>query len=120
MSLLFISYTHLFISSHTHEHFEIAGADIANIVNEAALHAARYKGASVTEHDFEYAIERVIAGQFLKHALHIKFFFAKGQVEGSREEFSGVVQYSMNLRCGIPIPRWVIHCGNFWPACERC
>ena len=38
------------------------GADIANIVNEAALHAARYKGASVTEQDFEYAIERVIAG----------------------------------------------------------
>ena len=40
-----------------------AGADIANIVNEAALHAARYKGASVTECDFEYAIERVIAGR---------------------------------------------------------
>ena len=39
------------------------GADIANIVNEAALHAARFKGASVTERDFEYAIERVIAGQ---------------------------------------------------------
>ena len=40
-----------------------AGADIANIVNEAALHTARYKGASITEHDFEYAIERVIAGR---------------------------------------------------------
>ena len=43
----------------------MAGADIANIVNEAALHAARHKGASVTERDFEYAIERVIAGTLL-------------------------------------------------------
>ena len=51
---------------HTHTHTHTcarAGADIANIVNEAALHAARYKGASVTERDFEYAIERVIAGR---------------------------------------------------------
>ena len=49
---------------HTHTHTcAHAGADIANIVNEAALHAARYKGASVTERDFEYAIERVIAGR---------------------------------------------------------
>ena len=38
------------------------GADIANIVNEAALHAAREKGTHVREKDFEYAIERVIAG----------------------------------------------------------
>ena len=42
--------------THTHTHartiYDIAGADIANIVNEATLHAARYKGASVTEHDF--------------------------------------------------------------------
>ena len=42
------------------------------------MHAARYKGASVTERDFEYAIERVIAGQSPKHALHIKKKFAKG------------------------------------------
>ena len=39
-----------------------SGADIANIVNEGALHAAREKGTSVKERDFEYAIERVIAG----------------------------------------------------------
>ncbi len=38
------------------------GADIANIVNEAALHAARHKGEFVTEKDFEYAVERIIAG----------------------------------------------------------
>ena len=53
-----LSHTHT--QTHTHD---IAGADIANIVNEAALHAARYKGASVTERNFEYAIERVIAGR---------------------------------------------------------
>lgn len=41
-----------------------SGADIANIVNEAALHAARDKGEFVTEKDFEYAIERVIAGVY--------------------------------------------------------
>lgn len=39
-----------------------SGADLANLVNEAALHAARVKNASVGLHDFEYAIERVIAG----------------------------------------------------------
>ena len=42
-----------------------AGADIANIVNEAALHAAREKGAAVTQADFEYAVERVVAGPLL-------------------------------------------------------
>jgi spastic paraplegia protein 7 len=48
------------ISLSIHMLTHMVGADIANIVNEAALHAARYKGASVTERDFEYAIERVI------------------------------------------------------------
>ena len=50
------------------------GADIANIVNEAALHAARYKGASVTEQDFEYAIERVIAGKYVVTVSKQSFF----------------------------------------------
>ena len=44
--------------------FSLLGADIANIVNEAALHAARVQGTMVTEKDFEYAIERVIAGLY--------------------------------------------------------
>jgi AFG3 family protein len=39
-----------------------SGADIANVCNEAALHAARKGGDYVTEADFESAIERVIAG----------------------------------------------------------
>lgn len=39
-----------------------SGADIANVCNEAALRAARRGGESVTEDDFDGAIERVIAG----------------------------------------------------------
>lgn len=39
-----------------------SGADIANVCNEAALHAARHAHDSVTEGDFESAIERVIVG----------------------------------------------------------
>jgi AFG3 family protein len=39
-----------------------SGADIANVCNEAALHAARRSGEFVEEIDFESAIERVIAG----------------------------------------------------------
>ncbi|PNJ12455.1 SPG7 isoform 6, partial [Pongo abelii] len=39
-----------------------SGADIANICNEAALHAAREGHTSVHTLDFEYAVERVLAG----------------------------------------------------------
>lgn len=39
-----------------------SGADIANVCNEAALHAARHSHDHVEESDFESAIERVIAG----------------------------------------------------------
>ena len=39
-----------------------SGADIANVCNEAALHAARKAFESVAEVNFESAIERVIAG----------------------------------------------------------
>ncbi|MDX2023454.1 MAG: ATP-dependent zinc metalloprotease FtsH [Deltaproteobacteria bacterium] len=38
------------------------GADLANLVNEAALCATRRNGSHVTLHDFEQAIERIIAG----------------------------------------------------------
>lgn len=40
----------------------LTGADIANICNEAALHAAREGHTSVDTSNFEYAVERVIAG----------------------------------------------------------
>ncbi|KAI4469499.1 atp-dependent protease [Holotrichia oblita] len=39
-----------------------SGADIANICNEAALHAARVKKTKVTKSDLEYAVERVVGG----------------------------------------------------------
>ncbi len=39
-----------------------AGADLANIVNEAALLAARYDRDRVVQADFDEAIERVVAG----------------------------------------------------------
>jgi cell division protease FtsH len=39
-----------------------AGADLANLVNEAALLAARNRRAAVAQEDFAEAIERVVAG----------------------------------------------------------
>lgn len=42
--------------------FISAGADIANICNEAALHAAREGHKFIDTFNFEYAVERVIAG----------------------------------------------------------
>ena len=39
-----------------------SGADIKNVVNEAALHAARHERDKVGEVDFEAAIGRVIGG----------------------------------------------------------
>jgi len=38
------------------------GADLANLVNEAALSATRRKAAAVERQDFDSAIERIIAG----------------------------------------------------------
>lgn len=43
-----------------------AGADIANICNEAALHAAREGLKSIDTFNFEYAVERVIAGRIMQ------------------------------------------------------
>lgn len=40
----------------------LTGADIANICNEAVLHAAREGHTSVHTFSFEYAVERVVAG----------------------------------------------------------
>ncbi|XP_035678901.1 paraplegin-like [Branchiostoma floridae] len=40
----------------------MSGADVANICNEAALHAARENQKVVDTQDFEHAVERVIGG----------------------------------------------------------
>jgi cell division protease FtsH len=39
-----------------------SGADLANLVNEAALNAARYNQKTVRMHDFEYAKDKVLMG----------------------------------------------------------
>ena len=40
----------------------LVGADLANLVNEAALLAARRQADAVAEHDFQEALERIVAG----------------------------------------------------------
>jgi cell division protease FtsH len=47
-----------------------AGADLANLVNEAALLAARLNKTSVEMHDFEEAIDRSIAGLEKKRVMN--------------------------------------------------
>lgn len=42
--------------------FTFIGADIANVVNEAALHAATMKKPKVTGDDLEFAMEKVVGG----------------------------------------------------------
>lgn len=39
-----------------------SGADIANVCNEAALHAARTSKKSIETNDLEYAVERLVGG----------------------------------------------------------
>uniref|UniRef100_A0A8D2J7B4 SPG7 matrix AAA peptidase subunit, paraplegin n=1 Tax=Varanus komodoensis TaxID=61221 RepID=A0A8D2J7B4_VARKO len=46
-----------------------SGADIANICNEAAIHAAREGHKSIDTSNFEYAVERVIAGTAKKSTI---------------------------------------------------
>ncbi|XP_034072804.1 paraplegin isoform X2 [Gymnodraco acuticeps] len=46
-----------------------SGADIANICNEAALHAAREGHKSIDTFNFEYAVERVLAGSVKKNKI---------------------------------------------------
>ncbi|XP_065077412.1 paraplegin [Ochlerotatus camptorhynchus] len=47
-----------------------SGADIANVCNEAALHAARFSQKIVTTKNLEYAVERLVGGtEKRSHAL---------------------------------------------------
>ncbi|OGA28586.1 MAG: cell division protein FtsH [Betaproteobacteria bacterium RIFCSPLOWO2_02_FULL_68_150] len=46
-----------------------SGADLANLVNEAALLATRRAGESVTLDDFTHAVERIVAGLEKKNRL---------------------------------------------------
>ena len=49
-----------------------AGADLANLVNEAALLAARKDKPAVDRRDFDEAIERIVAGLEKKRAISDK------------------------------------------------
>jgi cell division protease FtsH len=48
----------------------LTGADLANICNEAAIFAARRGGATISNADFDSALERVIAGVQSKRVLN--------------------------------------------------
>ena len=50
-------------TSQTLIRFIFSGADLANICNEAALHAARLNETTVDSKNFDYAVERMIAGE---------------------------------------------------------
>ena len=54
-----------------------SGADLANIVNEAALIAVRYHHDKVLMNDFDLAIERIVAG--LQRKITLK---RRGQTQG--------------------------------------
>ena len=58
----------LYVHVHTH-----AGADIANVCNEAALIAARFNATTVEEKHFHQAIERVVGGEKRSQFLSIEF-----------------------------------------------
>ena len=49
-----------------------AGADLANLVNEAALLAARKDKAAVDSRDFDEAIDRLLAGLEKKRVINVK------------------------------------------------
>jgi cell division protease FtsH len=48
----------------------LTGADLANICNEAAIHAARRGGSTVTTADFDAGLERVMAGMQSRRKLN--------------------------------------------------
>lgn len=58
-----------------------SGADIANVCNEAALHAARLNKQHVMESDLEYAVERSVG----KNDFNEKFEFSLVNLENEME-----------------------------------
>lgn len=51
-----------------------SGADIANVCNEAALHAARLKQKQVTRTNLEYAVERLVGKSAIKLLIYYMGF----------------------------------------------
>jgi cell division protease FtsH len=75
-----------------------AGADLANIANEAAIRAVRHDHQAVTMPDFEEAIDRVIAGPEKKHR-------TLNPAEKRRVAFheSGHTLVALNVPTGEPV-----------------
>ena len=68
------SFTPVFLSA-VYSFCPPVGADISNICNEAAIHAARDGKKIIDASDFEYAAERVIAGTTFFHTCLLLFCF---------------------------------------------
>ncbi|XP_014392118.1 PREDICTED: paraplegin isoform X6 [Myotis brandtii] len=94
-----------------------SGADIANICNEAALHAAREGHTSVHTFNFEYAVERVIAAHILPaNSGHLTFCRSPLHL--------GQTLHWALLRCSQEIstssPRSSCLRGCAWPSVVAC
>lgn len=74
----------------------VAGADIANVCNEAALIAARHLSDSITQKHFEQAIERVIGGERLITTPHV--FVTAGFLADLWDEGQWEVTFLMCVR----------------------
>ncbi|HEC17642.1 MAG TPA: ATP-dependent metallopeptidase FtsH/Yme1/Tma family protein [Sedimenticola sp.] len=75
-----------------------AGADLANIANEAAIHAVRLNHEAVTMADFEAAIDRVIAGPEKKHRV-----LDTGEKERVAYHESGHALVAVTVPTGEPV-----------------
>ncbi len=83
-----------------HEHFH-SGAEIASICNEAALHAARVSHEFVTFEDFEFAIDRVVAGKDVECAL-ITFSKIEYGTCGARNGAEAYILVGREANHGVP------------------
>lgn len=92
--------------------FVLTGADIANICNEAALHAAREGHTSVHTFNFEYAVERVIAGMsttpLVKALLGLKLSDDQSKFVYARLARGGVGGTWPRFYCSIISSTWDI------------
>jgi ATP-dependent Zn protease len=69
----------------------MAGADIANVCNEAALHAARDDKKKVATKDLEYAIERILGGTEKKTNMMTKVVWFLGFIFDKIKPIKGVL-----------------------------
>ncbi len=91
-----------------------AGADLANLVNEAALLAARKDKTAVDVRDFDEAIDRLIAGLEKKrvmsaHEREIVAYHESGHAS-SPARCPGRTRSTRSQSCSEVLARWVIRC----------